>query len=816
MSTRENPAWSSGKEWGLHESSRHVWIRRGLRSTRLVTRALMLIVIAVLGLGGTALAGSQYGVANVMCDAVQPTSPIERPGGGTDAWFPNTNLAEITPPGSDEPPRWMSDVRAFPTDGKGSLDNYTLYEVAGLRGLDWWVIPENADATENCSLSASTQTSVANFIFSITTTLLQPVIALKEMGSVEAPLAFLYDSSSGAVSGLFTSFFIPVGTVMFVISGIVMAVKSLRSGNTGRAALGGLLGVAAVLIVGGLMYGNGARGFHAIAQAADEATSSLSGVAVNAMYASALANPDGMCALPSTNEISEERGQRITSCALAENLAYKPWAVGQFGAEGEAAIPIQDDVKIVYPGEDSFNHGDTGMLPIYDRAVPCYVRFGECKELRSYLIAQHGGPGQVGNIRTGDLFRECTGTDRSWQMVHSGERETKVACEPMWAAWEVMRNGEAGSPDAVEAYRGASAGNRVEQAFLSVVMLIIVALAVGVVAVIKLVWEVMIFVYFLTGPFKLAMATSVGRLNVMKDWFGDLVQAWLALLAYSIALALMILVITWVFGSNLPLGMQLVFLGILLWGFRRLLGKVQEQLTVVSGGGGPDIAGGTQQGMAATAGAAGAGAMAGARAGHGGARGVRNDIKRRRTAVAAGEMTRGRALATAVPGAVGAGLKGAGSGAANTSGYRFAGVAGRNAAQSPAGTVGDKKKWATGSNQQRAEDATKQGEATQGKGAAAAGGAKRRTTATKGGASANSAQQGSTSAEGKTSQGGAGRKSADSSSTGSGNTHVYPQSPKQQPTMYRRQETGGTDSTVHRFPRQPRPEQPPRKKRDDE
>ncbi len=813
MSTGEDAAMGSSNAWGLHETPRRTWLRRGVRSTTVMTRALLLIVVAVLGLGGTALAGSQYGVADPICSVVEPSSPIQRPGGGTDSWFPNTNLAEIIPPGSSEPPRWMSEVRAFPTDGKGSLDNYTLYEVAGLRGLNWWVIPENADATENCNLGAYLETSVANFVFSITTTLLQPIIALKEMGSVDSPLAFLYDPSSGTVSGIFTGFFVPLATLLFVLSGIVVAVKVLRGGHSGRAALGGVLGVAFVLFIGGLLYGNEARGFQAIAQTADEATSSLSGIAVNAMYSSALADSDGLCAMPSSNELTEERAQRITSCMLAETVAYKPWAVGQFGAEGEQDIPIQDDVKIVYPGEDSFDHGDTGMLPIYDRAVPCYVRFNECKELRSYLIAQHGGPGQVGNIATGDLFRECTGTDRSWQMVHSGERETKVACEPMWAAWEVMRNGEAGSPDAVEAYRGASTSDRTAQAFLSLMMLTIVALAVGVVAVIKLVWEVMIFVYFLTGPFKLAMAASVGKLHILKEWFGDLARAWFAMLAYAIVLALIILVMTWIFGSALPLGMQLVFFGIVTWRFWKLVNKTQEQLTVVGGDGGPDVAGGTQQGMAATAGAAGAGAMAGARASHGGVRGVHNDIKRRRTAVAAGEMSRGRALATAVPGVVGAGLKGAGSGAANTSGYRFAGVAGRNAAANNGGSSGDKKKWATGSNQQRADDATKQqSEAKQG-----STGTKRRTTAPKGGASSSGAEPGSgqadTSAASQSKQQGSGRKRADSSN-GDGHTHVYQQQPRQQPRMYRREDA---ENNVHRYPRQPRPsDQTPRKKRDDE
>ena len=46
----------------------------------------------------------------------------------------------------------------------------------------------------------------------------------------------------------------------------------------------------------------------------------------------------GACTLPD-GPASAIRGQRITSCVLADALAYRPWAIGQFGGAGAGTDP---------------------------------------------------------------------------------------------------------------------------------------------------------------------------------------------------------------------------------------------------------------------------------------------------------------------------------------------------------------------------------------------------------------------------------------------------------------------------------------------
>jgi hypothetical protein len=96
---------------------------------------------------------------------------------------------------------------------------------------------------------------------------------------------------------------------------------------------------------------------------------------------------------------------------LADALAYRPWAIGQFGGAGAGPIHLPGDWTIVTPGPD-------GAIPIEalreEKALPCYVdEVGDCQDLRTYLIAQHGGM-QIGDIGTGVLSVGEAGWPASW------------------------------------------------------------------------------------------------------------------------------------------------------------------------------------------------------------------------------------------------------------------------------------------------------------------------------------------------------------------------------------------------------------------
>ena len=91
-------------------------------------------------------------------------------------------------PATDVIPDTMDQLPALPPG------DYTLYEVAGLRGLSWWTIPLNVDGTRNCSLWNYVWSQAGNLIFTVSKTVLQVTISIKEanlrrVGHRAVPLA---------------------------------------------------------------------------------------------------------------------------------------------------------------------------------------------------------------------------------------------------------------------------------------------------------------------------------------------------------------------------------------------------------------------------------------------------------------------------------------------------------------------------------------------------------------------------------------------------------------------------------------------------
>ena len=237
--------------------------------------------------------------------------------------------------------------------------DYTLYEISGLRGLSWWTIPLNVDGTRNCSLWNYVWSQAGNLIFTVSKTALQITIAIKEAAAADDPLKFLYDESGGAVATVFAVFFVPIASLMFILAGIWAGINALRRKGI-RAALGAAAVAAGIIALAGFAYtaaAGGTNGFRSIAGTVDTAISQVNAVATNALF-DELAKDSGACTLPD-GPASAIRGQRITSCVLADALAYRPWAIGQFGGAGAGPDPTARGLDGRHPGRGR-RHPDRG------------------------------------------------------------------------------------------------------------------------------------------------------------------------------------------------------------------------------------------------------------------------------------------------------------------------------------------------------------------------------------------------------------------------------------------------------------------------
>jgi len=587
------------------------------------------IIATLLGLAGSVMAstssadadvlGISDSVQNWVCGIVNPTEPWEGVGDGPESWMSNRNLVgakQVVPTlvdvsgqsyartalTTDTVPDTMDQLPALPAG------DYTLYEVAGLRGLSWWTIPLNPDKTRNCDLWNYVWSQAGNAAFTVSKIGLQITISIKEAAAADDPLAFLYDESGGAVSTVFALFFIPVATVMFIVAGIWFGLNALR-GSGLRATLGGILVAAGIVAVAGFAYAanmSGTNGFRAVASTVDKAISQVNGVASNALL-DGLTQNTGACTLPA-DAADAIRGQRLTSCVLADNLAYRPWSIGQFGGAGANRVPLPADWTVITPGAD-------GTIPVdklrEEKALPCYVTAaGDCHDLRTYLVAQHGGV-QVGHQLSGpagflkcsaDAVRTFSDTPEwmllSDQLQQAGQSTeplrlaVSVPCSPMYRVFTALSESDVA---VAQAYSGGVGIARFTQALAALLGTAVAAVPVLITGLITMAWTAMTFALYLTGPFKLAFATYTGKAKLAKEWAGDLVHAWLSRLAYGILLTLTILIISWMMAAALSFGLRLVWLGVILFFFWKLVQKVQEVIRPGAASMAPNLAGDVQR-----------------------------------------------------------------------------------------------------------------------------------------------------------------------------------------------------------------------------
>lgn len=607
--------------------------------------------IAGVGMSSTSPAHADiFGISDAvqdwLCGVVAPEEPWEGVGDGPEAWLSNHNLAKVseapvvqvsgdgtatTVPGRPGVPDTVDQLRALP---KGQ---YTLYEVAGLRGLSWWTMPINADKTRNCSLWNYVWTQGGNLLFTLNKNLLQVIISLKEEAATPQPLAFLYDASGEVMGNLFTFGFIPIAMLTLLVSAIWVGVMSARGKANIRGTFSLMAAAFAIAALMAFMYTltGGKAGFRQVAEGADSTISFLNATGTNAILDGLTAN-QGSCGLDKTGD-QVERGQRVTSCVLADALAYRPWEIGQFGSAGAKPIPLPAGWSAQMP--DAAGKLDVAAV-LAGHQLPCWVNFGSCSDLRTYLIAQHGGVQLDGKPSGSQGYTICKtlGIRVAVAAVSSPDDlksaiDSTANCSPMYGVFTALAQSD---PATAAIYAGQGSVTRVSLGFTSLLSILLVGVAVAVTSVISMGWEAITFAHFLIGPIKNAFALYAGKMKLTKEWLEDLGYSYVMRLAYGFVLAIMIVIIVWMMNSTQSFGMRLFWLAVILIGFWKIVQKVQGLLRPGRASMAPDMA------RHVTAGAEKAGRFAGShavRAAPGGVKSMKATRERRR--MLANDPTRG-------------------------------------------------------------------------------------------------------------------------------------------------------------------------------
>lgn len=537
----------------------------------------------------------------VTCAMAEPNLSNEPIGTGPENFIANINFGGAQQPGlpaQDQPPRYADVATNFTKAGNRdnySLEDYTLYEIAGLRGLKWVNWQKSNVGDTMCSFPQWVSVMTGNLLLKFSMYGLQTTLAFKEWSQVDNPLEMLYDRANPLVAEVFSIFFLPMAGSMFIIAGVAIGVRSVRGNEGLRQGISDVAGSLVVCALAGFTYIGVAsaswdnpnnNGFYMMASFMDRAAGTFNSGFAEAVFSMVDSSGSSMCQRPTSNGEAGSvvaPGQRITSCILAESLAYKPWAIGQFGLAGADPIPtaIQPH-RFSDPRIDAEPVMEQGTGGSEEAGLPCYNNVPDangigCGDLRSYLIAQAGGPSISARLQA---CLADAGADTGDDEV---DYEVLARCEPYHAvASDLYYQAENGggmypseATDIVASYRGQGSFPHVAQAFSSLIGVVVTGVGLGSMGVITLMWHAWLWALFVMGLFQLLWAVYPGKAKVAQEWLVNVATTFAQRILYGFAMTLMIWVVSIVFAMQVNTGIKILWTILVLVATWLLIQKIQ-------------------------------------------------------------------------------------------------------------------------------------------------------------------------------------------------------------------------------------------------
>ncbi|ANE05538.1 hypothetical protein [Corynebacterium crudilactis] len=550
--------------------------KRIVRGVAMAGVVVTMVTMGSLAAGPKAEAGWFSNIGDKMlCGIVAPSLGSEPVGTGPEqviASYNNTGLGATD--GSEAP--YLDRELDF---NSTNLDAYTLYEIAGLRGISYvnWV-KDDAGENTGCAFTPWISIMAGNALNMIAHFGLQITIFLMEFSQVKDPFRFLYEPLSPIVGNIVLISLAFMG-IAFIIGIIIGLYRLVRRGSLAQA-LQGASGATIAAMICALFYGGvgaGAiweapkgSGFYTLMSTLDEYAATLSAEISSSLLSYVPQADSGMCNYPTGGD---NTSLRYASCILAESMAYYPWALGQFGPAGADVItPVNDPNLKPTEGGNVADKNELGL--------PCYNNYQGCGDIRSYLIAQVGGPSAdiQACLRESNYDEEANDVDNF---------DALTSCEPYHAvANDLTLRGTSDSDLMLSSYRGSGGSSaHATQAFVSLLSIFTVGLAIAAVSAAATYWHGRLLMLFFLGPFRLlgAAFTSVEK---SFQWVMSVMQTAIVRVCYSVAVALMIVIVATVAASPLNAGIQLLINVVLIGSILKGIRAIDQYTSVGTDGGG--------------------------------------------------------------------------------------------------------------------------------------------------------------------------------------------------------------------------------------
>ncbi|WEH16378.1 hypothetical protein [Streptomyces sp. VNUA24] len=553
-------------------------LSRRIRKAGAAVRAGLFLVLALIAL---TLAAPTSASADFTCDFTgDETYHRDSPGSNGEAFIP-TVVQWGSPPVVGDlliDDGYVTNDLVKPKD----TGSYTLYELNGMRGLNWsMTFKDKDDAQKNngtwfsgaddCSLMTWVNNGMANIIFNGTKVLTRFSISIKEMASNPSPFAGLYSGRDNVVKTLKSHVLQPAVPVMIALVGFWVFAK-WRKGDMREVWAGISWTALTTIAVMAVLYDTN---YDKFVSGADKWIAEANSTLTSTALSSVSGTPQPPCDL---NDKRGNEGLRLSSCAMYDTLAFRPWALGQFGEAGNTCI---------FRMKSDESTAVSGYCP--DK-VPEGVSIG---------VPDHSGCywGTKGSTRCADLrvrqliTQSITDIDTSSVSGDKGEDQKELS---QFYDWQLIRKDIANGtryPVPYPDWAGMNASDRVGIAFYSVIAAFIVGVMVIVLSALTLLWHAVTLILIIMLPLVATLGIHPSQQKLLKGWLETFIHSFVLRAGFGVILTVLLVLYQIILPAQVALGTQLLMLVLVTTAVVMMLKKL------LAGNFSPEFAGGAGDAM---------------------------------------------------------------------------------------------------------------------------------------------------------------------------------------------------------------------------
>ncbi|MER7339613.1 hypothetical protein ABT403_17450 [Streptomyces sp. NPDC000075] len=471
---------------------------------------------------------------------------LDTPGANGESVFPAVNQWED----KGQRAKNLNDTTGMVTGAVNMprpANEYTLYEMNGVRGLywsgtqrdrgdasqtdSWW----DASGADDCRIMDFVNNGIANVVFDGTKILTRIAISIKEFASNPSPLSGLYKSRDSVVDRLRENVFVPAVPVMITLTGIWVFGKWRKEQMREAWSGVGWAALTTVAVVVLLTGGN----YDKFINEADSGIAQANALLTEKVLGAMSGEIQSPCDLP-TN--APNRGVRISSCAMYDTLAFRPWALGQFGEGGTDCIFKNKD--------KGGGRVEGGVCHPADPGRECkmYGTGARCEDLRVRQVVSQSMTNKDVTAKTEERSKYKEEWYSIRQDIAGGKGNDEDA--PDRAIY----------PVSFTEWAGKGAGNRIGLAVYSLIAALIVGIMVIVLSALTLLWHAVTLIMIIMLPLIASIGIHPSQQKLLKGWLQTFIHSFVLRAGFGVILTVLLVLYQMILPAKISLGMQLLML----------------------------------------------------------------------------------------------------------------------------------------------------------------------------------------------------------------------------------------------------------------